>query len=155
MTIYDKIIQSLENSNVAFERLEHEPVKTSQEASKIRGSSIEEGAKALIFKADNKPVLIVVSGDRKVEVAKFKLLYKIKNLKFISPFEVKELTGLEVGSIPPFGPVLKLPMYCDSSIFANVTMVFNAGSLTKSIRMKTEDFDKVVNPVKGEFSAKL
>ena len=54
---------------------------------------------------------------------------------------MKELTGLEPGSVPPFGrPILDLDICVDNSICQNDRIAFNAGSLRDSIIMQTEDY---------------
>ncbi len=47
----EKIKQILTENNFEFETFEHEPVRTSEEASKIRtGFTIDQGAKAIIVR---------------------------------------------------------------------------------------------------------
>jgi prolyl-tRNA editing enzyme YbaK/EbsC (Cys-tRNA(Pro) deacylase) len=64
---YDSIIGLLEEKKVAFNVIEHEIVHTSEEASKVRGVSIENGAKSLLLKTDKDFILIVLSGNRKLD----------------------------------------------------------------------------------------
>ena len=66
--------------------------------------------------------------------------------------EVKELTNLEVGSIPPFGSLFKFTTYVDEKLGKNSQIVFNAGLHTKSIKMNYTDWLKVENPTVGNFS---
>jgi prolyl-tRNA editing enzyme YbaK/EbsC (Cys-tRNA(Pro) deacylase) len=55
------------------------------------------------------------------------------------------------GSSPPFGePILQLELYVDNSILRNEKIAFNAGSLTDSIIMRTEDYVQIAKP-KGVF----
>ena len=54
------------------------------------------------------------------------------------------MTGRVPGSVPPFGePVLPFPLYIDESIEANERIAFNAGSLTDSLVLGTEDYLRV------------
>ncbi|MEK9169498.1 MAG: YbaK/EbsC family protein [Patescibacteria group bacterium] len=132
--------------------IEHKPVFTSEDASKIRGSSLSLGAKALIMKADKKPIMIVVPGDKKIDTSLFKKLYSIKDLEMATKEEVKTISGVEVGAVPPFGNLFKIPLYFDQTIVDNETVFFNAGSHSKSISMKGSDLEKVTKPIVGEFS---
>jgi len=150
--VCEKIIKLLKENSVAFELYEHEPVWTSEQAAKIRNAEMRQGAKAIVFSADNSPILIVVPGDKKVDAKTFKNLYNIKNLRLLTADEVKELTNLEIGAIPPFGSTMNLPTYLDQGIVNNKLMVFNAGAHTKSIQMKTKDFLSLENPIINRFS---
>jgi Cys-tRNA(Pro) deacylase len=150
--VFEKIKKLLEENNVNYQLFEHEPVFTSEQAAAIRNTPKRFGAKAMIFAADSKPLLIVVPGDKRVDTKTFKKLFKIKDLRLLSGDEVKELTGLEIGAIPPFGSTMNLPTYLDEEITQNEGIVFNVGAHTKSIKMKPTDFLKLEKPVVGNFS---
>ena len=62
------------------------------------------------------------------------------------------MTGCNIGSVPPFGNLFGLKVYFDKKILENDIVAFNAGSHTRSIKMKAKDLARVVNPVMGEFS---
>lgn len=151
-SVYEKIIDLLKKNGVEYKSYGHKPVFTSEDAAKIRNSSLKQGAKALIMKADKKPIMIVVPGDLKVDTSKFKKLYQIKDLEMAKPEEVKEVSGVEIGAVPPFGNLFKIPLYFDKTISKNESVFFNAGSHSKSISMKGSDLEKVTNPIVGEFT---
>lgn len=150
--VFEKIIQLLQESGVNYQLFEHEPVFTSEQAAKVRNTNMKQGAKAIIFSADKTPILIVVPGDRKVDSKVFKKLYHIKDLKLLSPDQVKDLTGLEIGAIPPFGNIMGLTTYADELVFENEEIVFNVGAHTKSVLMKSKDFKGLVGPITANFS---
>ena len=65
----------------------------------------------------------------------------------MAPREKAEaLTGCVIGSIPPFTFTEKLGLLADPMIKENDEVVFNAGSLEKSIFMKMEDYFRIANP---------
>ena len=150
--VYEKILKLLQENNVNYQLFEHEPVFTSEQAAKVRNTPQKFGAKAIVFSADKKPILAVVPGDKRIDLKAFKKLYGIKDLRIESPEQVKELTGLEIGSIPPFGNAMGLPTYLDEQITKNEMMAFNVGSHTKSIQMKPADFLNLVKPFVGDFA---
>ena len=57
------------------------------------------------------------------------------------------------GGVPPFAHVFGLKLVVDKSVLENEYMAFNAGERTKSLKMKTEDYKKLLNPRVEEFSA--
>jgi Ala-tRNA(Pro) deacylase len=150
--VFEKIKKLLDDNGITYQLFEHEPVFTSEQAAKVRNTKMCQGAKAIVFKADDTPILIVVSGDRRVDSKSFKKLYNIKDLRLLTADEVKELTCLEIGAIPPFGSQMNLKTYCDQKVFENKEIVFNAGSHTKSILMKANDFKTLENPTINNFS---
>jgi Ala-tRNA(Pro) deacylase len=150
---YPKIIKLLLNNKTSYKLLKHQPVYTSEQAAKVRGSSLKAGAKALIFLADNKPIMIVVPGNKKVNVRKFKDAYKIKNLAMATPDEVEKITeGVKIGAVHPFGNLHNLPVYVDQSLGRNKEIVFNAGVHDRSIKMEYRDYYRLVKPKLGKFA---
>lgn len=151
-SVYEKIKALLESHGVDFEVMDHEPVYTSDEAASVRGTPLREGAKAMVMRADKRPVLVVLAADRRIDNKKFKKQYKVKDLRMASPEEVEELTGLKVGSIPPFGKILGLPTYVDRSLLENQRISFNAGMHTRSVVMLLRDYLETAEVQLGDFT---
>ena len=61
----DRVARWLQEAGVAFEILEHAPVRTSEEAARVRGTLLSQGAKALVVRADERFVHCVLPADRK------------------------------------------------------------------------------------------
>lgn len=150
--LFGSIMNTLERKKVEYQLLEHEPVFTSEQAAEIRKTKVEQGAKALVMLADKKPVLVVISAARKVDTAKFKKLFKIKDLRMATPEEVEKLTGVKIGAVPPFGHLIGLPTRVDEGLGRNKEIVFNAGRHDRSIKMKFADWQKLVGPTVGRFA---
>ena len=150
--VYEQIVAMLKNSHILFEAYEHEPVKTSEEAAKVRNTNIHEGAKALVFYGDDKPMMIVVAGDTKVDMNAFKHQFDVRDLRMATPEEVLLLTGVPIGAVPPFGHIFSLPLFVDRKLKTNESIAFNAGLHHKSIRLKESDWETVAKPVVGDFS---
>jgi Ala-tRNA(Pro) deacylase len=147
MSVPKKIQALLKDSGVEYTVIRHDPVYTSEDAAKIRDTNISMGAKALVLFADKKPILAVVPGDRKLDFRLFKNKFDVRDLRMASSDEVREITTLEVGSIPPLGSVMGLKSYYDESFIDKDRVAFNAGSHTLSIKMKASDLLRVENPV--------
>lgn len=146
MNPYKEIINLLKINNISYKETEHEPVYTSKQAAKVRGESESKGAKSLLLKSENDFILIVLSGNRKLDSQKLKKLLGIKKLRFAIPEEVKEKMGCEVGACYPFGNIIDLPTYVDDSLSKNDIIVFNPGLHTHSIELRWQDFSSMVKP---------
>ncbi len=150
--VYARIAEVLTKAGVTFEPYEHEAVFTSEDAAKIRNTPLSEGAKALLLYADDKPIMVTVPGDRKVDMKAFKTAYGVKDLRMATPEEVETVTGVRIGAVPPFGHIFSIPLYMDTHLADESFISFNAGLHTKSMRVKQSDYERVATPIIGEFS---
>ena len=57
----------------------------------------------MLMLSDLKPILIVLSGDQKIDTKNLKKDLKIKDLKFAPSDQVESITGSLPGGVPPFG----------------------------------------------------
>src|SRR5262245_41875472 len=99
-SVFEQIQERLTQQGVAFTVLRHEPVFTSEQAAAVRGTPLGSGAKALVVKAGEQFVLLIVPADRKLDNRKAKTALGVRDLRFASKEEVLEKTGLLPGSIP-------------------------------------------------------
>lgn len=150
--VFLKIKNLIEKNNFSYEVKEHPPTRTSEEAALYRDDDIKIGAKALIVKTDKEFVMLVISGNRKFNSKKLKNILKTKKLRFATEEELKKISDCIPGSVPPFGNLFNIPVYLDKSIIKNEYIAFNAGLLTKSIKMKKQDYLTLVNPKIEDFS---
>lgn len=132
---YEEIINLLKTNNISYKETEHEPVYTSEQAAKVRGISVSQGAKSLLLKCESDFILVVLPGDRKLDSKKLKNLLKIKEFRFALPEEVKDKMGCEIGACYPFGNLIGLPTYVDISLSKNEIISFNPGLHTRSIEI--------------------
>ena len=151
--VFERIEELLNARGVAFEVLRHEPVYTSEEAAEIRGTPLASGAKALVCKADGRFVMFVIPADRKLASREVRRARRWRKLRFADRDEVKGLTGLEPGSIPPFGSLFGLPTLCDERLGENETINFNAGDHSISVSMRYEDYVRVESPELDTFAS--
>lgn len=152
-TLTDRIIALLEQEGVPHQLMRHEPVRTSEEAARVRGTPLEQGAKALVFRAGDRHLLLVLPADRRVDSRAVKRALGVKDLRLVSPEQLLELTGLEPGSVPPFGNLMGLPTYVDERLLALPRISFNIGSRSVSVVMSPDDYHRLVQPEVGQFAA--
>ncbi len=139
--VLDAIRQHLDDLNVAYRTLHHEPTPTSEDSARVRGEPLAVGGKALVIKGNQAFHLIVISAACSLDSAALRRALGAKKTRFATAEELRELTGLVPGSVPPFGrPILDLPLHVDRSIRAQPRIAFNAGSLTDSIIMAMDDY---------------
>ncbi len=145
-TVYERLRGWLEQAGVAFSVLHHEPVFTSEQAAAVRKTPLASGAKALVVKAGERFLLLVLPADRKLDSRKARAALGVRELRFASREEVEKLTGLRPGSIPPFGSLFQLPTYCDPGLAASESINFNAGDHAISVQMRYEEYVGIEKP---------
>jgi Ala-tRNA(Pro) deacylase len=150
--VFDRLERFLSSAGVSFDVLRHRPVRTSAEAAEVRGTPLASGAKALVCKADEQFVMIVLPADRKLASKLVRQTQGWKSLRFADRDEVQKLTGLEPGAIPPFGTLFELPTLCDERLAENERINFNAGDHAVSISLRYDDYRAVEKPVMGRFA---
>ena len=145
MTLFDKIIALLDSHDVDYVLKEHPPTPTSEDSARERGEPIKIGAKALLVKGKEGFVLCVIPADKRLDAKKVKRIIG-KKMRFASKEELMSVTGLVPGAVPPFGELMGVDMLVDPALFDEEKMAFNAGSLVKSIIMKSSEYKRVVKP---------
>ncbi len=136
----DRLEAWLTEAGVAFNLFEHAPVRTSEEAAAVRGTPLEEGAKALVVRADDRYVHLVLPAHRRADNAALRTLLGTRKLRFATAEELADLTRCVPGAVPPFGNLFGLPVLVDEELTQRERISFNAGSNAVSITMRADDF---------------
>lgn len=143
----------LDDAAIDYRLVHHEMTLTSEDSARVRGEELRIGGKALLVKTDDDFRLFVLSAANKFRSAAIKKHFGCRRVRFASADELKELTGLVPGCVPPFGrPILPFDLCVDESIVANERIAFNAGSLTDSIIMGVSDYLQIAAPEVFSFS---
>jgi len=103
-------------------------------------------AKTLSFKLKDKYVLIVASGDAKIDNKKYKDFFGEK-ARMLDAEVVEQITGHPVGGVCPFGLTQDLEVYLDTSLKAYQRVFPAAGSKTAIMEITVEQLEKVTNGV--------
>jgi Ala-tRNA(Pro) deacylase len=138
--VSERLERWLRERGARFRLLEHAPVFTSEEASRVRGTPIEAGAKALVLIAHDRPVHVVLPGHLRVDNARLRTVLGTRTLRFATTAELLTLTGCVPGAVPPFGNLFGLPVLVDEQLARRDEIAFNAGSNTVSIVMPAAEF---------------
>ena len=117
---------------------------TVEEAAKAINCKEQEIAKTLSFIVNDKPILIVTSGDSKVDNSKYKEEFNVK-AKMI-PFEnVEELVGHAVGGVCPFGINRDVKVYLDTSLKRFETIYPACGSSNSVVKLSLKELEQISN----------
>ncbi len=148
---FHRCLEMLRQKGVDFKHFSHKPVRTSEDAAKVRGFSLASGAKAMLCKytasGEEKFCLLVMSASRKIAWKEVKQYLGSKNATFAKVEEVNALTGCIPGAVPPFGSVFGVQTIVDPSLEAQGDVInFNVGLRSQTLTLATKDYLKVENP---------
>jgi Ala-tRNA(Pro) deacylase len=150
--VFERIVAQLREHGAEHRTFEHEPVRTSEEAARVRGTPLGQGAKAMVLEAGDELVLVVLSASRKVDFKKLKAHLGTRRVQMASAERVREATGCEPGGVPPFGSLFGLRVLLDPSLLQYERIDFNAGERTRSVEMRSGDFVAIERPEIVEFA---
>ena len=113
---------------------------TVKEAAIAANCAEAEIAKTLSFLVEEKPILIVVAGDQKIDNSKFKAEFHTK-AKMIPFEEVEGLIGHAVGGVCPFGICDGVEVYLDESLKRFEVVYPACGSSNSAVKLSINELE--------------
>jgi prolyl-tRNA editing enzyme YbaK/EbsC (Cys-tRNA(Pro) deacylase) len=80
-----------------------EGTRTAADAAAAVGCDVDAIVKSLVFVADGRPVLLLVSGGNRVDEARLATMLGAATVRKATADEVRATTGYAIGGTPPFG----------------------------------------------------
>lgn len=117
MSVVAKVQEYLDKYDMGLKAIEFTvDTSTSELAAQALGVEVGQIAKSLLFLADGKPVLVVTSGDVRVDQKKIKKKLGVSKVKFADPDTVLEVTGYQVGGVCPVALKKPVNIFMDESL---------------------------------------
>jgi prolyl-tRNA editing enzyme YbaK/EbsC (Cys-tRNA(Pro) deacylase) len=113
-------------------------------AAKAVGCEPARIAKTLSFRLGEKSILIVVAGDAKIDNGKYKAQFAAK-AKMLTPEEVQEFIGHEIGGVCPFAVNVGVDVYLYISLKRFATVYPACGSSNSAIELTIPELEKYSN----------
>lgn len=148
---YELLIELLDNQDVDYKLLDHEPVGTTDEVSRLRGHSPAQAAKCLVLvvKLDRRTrtyVLAVVTGNSKVDFAAVAAIYEARYVGFADAETAQRLARTVPGTVLPFPMDPDVELLIDPGVLAQPHLYFNAARLDRSVRLGSADYARIARP---------
>lgn len=146
----------LEELGIAFQKHEHPPVNTVEEADKHRGSMTGGASKNLFLrnKKGSRHYLLVVESDRTVNLKGMQKLLGESSLSFASPERLERHLGVTPGSVSPFGIIndtdKAVVVIVDSGLMRHEILNFHPNINTATLSLSREDFRRFLESRGGE-----
>jgi prolyl-tRNA editing enzyme YbaK/EbsC (Cys-tRNA(Pro) deacylase) len=106
-------------------------------AAQAHGVDPDQIAKTICLRAGDVTLLVVMSGNSRLDNKKFRALFGAKP-RMLSGEEVVVATGHPIGGVCPFGLPTELPVYCDLSLKDYAEVVPAAGAVNAAVRIDPE-----------------
>jgi prolyl-tRNA editing enzyme YbaK/EbsC (Cys-tRNA(Pro) deacylase) len=107
-----------------------EGTRTSADAARAVGCELSAIAKSLVFMAGDEAVLVLMSGDRRVDTLKLASLCGVPKARRAGLDEAREHTGYAAGGTPAFGLRTDLRVFADVSLQRHTEVWSAAGTPT-------------------------
>ncbi|TBO55877.1 YbaK/EbsC family protein, partial [Streptomyces kasugaensis] len=105
-----------------------EATRTAAEAAAAIGCDLAQIVKSLIFAADGEPVLVLMDGASRVDVARVRAELGATKVGRANAEVVRETTGYAIGGVPPFGHRTRTRVLADRGLLAHGTVWAAAGT---------------------------
>lgn len=117
-----------------------EPVMSSKQAERLTKGNI---VKSILLIADDKPLLCILPGNKQVDFEKVKRIKNAKEVRLAKAKEVKEISGYDIGSLPPFGHKQKIETIVDKAVLSFDTFYCGGGSHYCLLKITSKEFKKL------------
>ena len=92
-----------------------ETARTADEAAATLGVQVGQIVKSLVFEADGETVLVLTSGENKVDTNKVAIAFNVSKVGKADSDKTREVTGYAIGGVPPLGHATKMKILIDET----------------------------------------
>jgi Ala-tRNA(Pro) deacylase len=150
-----KLKAFLDENKVKYLSIKHSSAFTSQEIAARTHVSGKEFAKTVMIKIDGKMAMTVLPASYQVDFNELERIFGTYQISLATEPEFEYFfPDCEVGAMPPFGNLYDIEVFVAETLSKEKEIAFNAGTHTEMIKMKYEDFKKLVQPRVLKFSWK-
>lgn len=153
MDPYELVKNKLNELNIDYEVVEHEPALSTKEAdSFIEG---KEGVRTktmfLTNRNKNKFYLIILDGKKRLDMEKIKNIFNERHIKMASEELLYKKMKLKAGTVSLFGLLNNdekdIKVFFDREIMREPIMTFHPNDNSKTVFIKTEDIKKYLEDI--------
>jgi Ala-tRNA(Pro) deacylase len=149
----DRLEDYLREHQIPFPVQQHSRAFTAQDVAASEHVPGKTVAKVVIVFADGKMVMLVLPASYRVDFTQAGAALGAKHVRLADEAELgAAFPDCEVGAMPPFGNLYHLPVYVDTHLAEDASIVFPVGTHTETMRLTYADFERLVNPVVTEFA---
>ena len=144
----------LKELNIFYEEISHNKVMTIEEAKKIENMIDGIGSKNLFLTDKKKYYLVILEENKRANIKELINIIGCNKLSFASSEKLKEILGLEEGSVTPFGIINdkdnRVVLLIDKDLRDN-QLLFHPNINTKTISVNYDDLIKFIEYENHEY----
>jgi Ala-tRNA(Pro) deacylase len=144
-TRVDAIVGFLEGAGVSFEVIEHETVMSASAEAHVVDTSPEMVAKTIVLHDGSAYVIAAISAAARLDLHKLReLLGTSRKLRLASEAEIaRDFPSLEVGAVPPFGPMVPAAEVIDTALLEQQRILCPAGDHRHSVLVDPREVARI------------
>ena len=148
------MVEYLKRNGIPHEVIEQTQTTTNGRATNTpQPFNEKDPVKTFIIHADNKRCMLVVPANIRPNEGLLSKAMQAKDLHFAQQDDLKTIfPECELDAMPPFGNLYALPVILDKELAKEKEIIFKACSQSKSIRLKMNDYLRLVKPLIKELS---
>lgn len=104
-----------------------EGTRTAEDAARAIGCEVAQIVKSLVFMTDDEPLLALVSGANRVDVARLAEAAGANEVRRATGDEARAASGYAIGGVPPFGHARSVTVLVDRDLLAHEELWAAAG----------------------------
>ena len=137
----------LEIKQATYKHKVHDPAYTARELASAAHVPPHEVAKVVIVSTGEGYQMIVLPANTAVDLAELRTALGSVHARLATEKEIGDLfPDCELGAMPPFGNLYRMPVYADSLLAQDEWISFNAGTHRDVVQMRFEEYQRLVNP---------
>lgn len=141
------LYETFKQLNIQYEEIEHEPIFTIEEAKAISRNIEGKGCKSLFLKNKKRYYLVLMDENKRADIKGIAKFINESQLSFASEERLKEILGLERGSVTPLGIINdednKVLLIIDDSLRGQKLLV-HPNTNTKTLSIAHDDLIKFI-----------
>lgn len=153
MNTLQQCLDYLDAQGIRYAHTTHSPAYTAEEVAAAEHIPPQRLAKAVVCRDNDDYLMAVVPADSYVDLEQLRTAIGAPVLELAGEDELYlRFPGAEVGAMPPLGFLFGVRVYLDRAVSNQEFIAFNAGTHRDVIHMRALDFQRLVEPVLGDFS---
>jgi Cys-tRNA(Pro) deacylase len=101
--------------------------RTAADAARAVGCDVAQIVKSLVFVADERPIIALVSGRNRLDAERLATALSAREVRRADGDEVRRATGYAIGGVPPFGHATQLTVLMDRDLTRHAGLWAAAG----------------------------
>jgi Ala-tRNA(Pro) deacylase len=145
--------QELKKQGVPFQEMQHPTAFTAQRVAQCEHVSGHRVAKVVVIMADGRPVELIVPATRRVVLEWVRAMLGAREVRLATEDELaRTFADCEIGAMPALRHWPGVEVWVDAAMQVGGDILFQAGTHTDAIRMRCDDWLRLVNPRVARFT---